>query len=199
MSEVLEIVRGYINDMGEGELYSTPSKDILEKYKGVFMLRKDKYDIVNYLWKEYGFRKYKKGLFWLVNPDDYNSLARKYSNVTENAIVFARTSIGNLFLLEKLNIGEAITYLNIHTGKTEIISTSFEVLFEFDIVIDSFWKEECYGKIELKSVKKQVQLEEDECLTFVPALALGGEEKVSNMKKVKIKENLEFLSKLHKE
>ncbi|WP_414655245.1 GAD-like domain-containing protein [Flavobacterium sp. UBA7682] len=41
---------------------------------------------------------YREGLFWLVNPDDYNVLGRKFPNISENAIFFARTGIGNLFL-----------------------------------------------------------------------------------------------------
>ncbi|WP_442787264.1 T6SS immunity protein Tdi1 domain-containing protein [Flavobacterium suncheonense] len=40
-------------------------------------------------------------------------------------------------------------------------------------------------------------MEADECYTFVPALALGGDEKITNLQKVKIKENLEILAQLH--
>jgi len=54
------------------------------------------------IWEEYGLRSYRAGLFWLVNPDEYNDIAIKFPNVSEGAIVFARTGLGNLFLYEQI-------------------------------------------------------------------------------------------------
>ncbi len=106
------------------------------------------------LWKEYGLRSYKAGLFWLVNPDEYNDTALKFRNVSEGAIVFARTGLGNLFLYEQTDMGNFISFLNVHTGLCNVISTSFEVLMERRIVTDSYWDTRCYGKMELKANKK---------------------------------------------
>ncbi len=53
---------------------------------------------------------------------------------------------------------------------------------------------EAYGKIEIPALEKYGSVEIDECLTFVPALVLGGDEDIRNIQKVKLKENLEILS-----
>lgn len=196
MEELELISNGFINRVGEGVFYSEISEEIIKKYENVFVINRGKEDVLNFIWKRYGLRNYRNGLFWFVNPDEYNDLARNFPNVSETAIVFARTNVGNLFLLEKLDIGDSITYLNVHKGKTNVVSTNFEIFIEFDIATDQFWKRDCYGKIELNAIKKYTLLP-DECLTFLPALALGGDEKIANLQKVKIKENLEFLSNLH--
>ncbi|MFP9115477.1 T6SS immunity protein Tdi1 domain-containing protein [Flavobacterium sp. RHBU_3] len=194
-NEVEIIAQQFFKRSGEGEKYSNIPQEIIEKYKGVFVINRGKDDIINYLWVNYGLCKYRQGLFWLINPEEYNNVARKFPGVSRDAIAFARKNLGNLFLFEKLDIGDTITYLNTHTSKISVASTNFEIFIEFNIASDSFWKEDCYGKIELKALKK-APLAPDECYTFVPALALGGDEKLANLQKVKIKENLEFLSQL---
>ena len=40
------------------------------------------------------------------------------------------------------------------------------------------------------------KLDFDECFGYVPLLQLGGSEKVENLKKVKIKEHLELITKM---
>ncbi|UPT69981.1 MAG: DUF1851 domain-containing protein [Flavobacterium sp. JAD_PAG50586_2] len=195
MEEVEIIANGFTKRVGEGTWYADVPPEIIDKYKGAFVINGGTEDIINYIWKKFGLRSYRDGLFWMVNPDEYNDLARQFPHISNTAIVLARTSIGNLFLLEKLDIGDSITYLNTHFGTTTIVSTDFEVFIEFNLAADPFWERECYGKIELKAAKKH-KLTADECLTFIPALALGGDEKVSNLEKVNIKKNLEMLAQL---
>ncbi len=196
MDELELICNGFISRMGEGERYSNISEEIIKKYKGVFLINGEKEDIVNYLWKNLGLSTYKNGLFWFVNPDEYSTVARKFPNVSNNAIVFARTGLGNLFLLDDGITGKNINFLNVHNGQLNLVSRGFADFIEFMIPSESVWKTDCYGKIELKATKEN-NLLPDECLTFVPALALGGDEKLSNLQKVKIKENLAFLAQLH--
>lgn len=183
--------------IGQREKYSDVPKDIIEKYRGTFQTDKDTDDIVNVIWLKHGFSSYKNSLLWLVNPDEYTQLGRRFPNISDTAIVFARTIVGNLFIFDKLTIGDSILYLNVHKGERKIISTSFETFFAFDIPAENFWKRECYGKIELKVIEKLGPVKLDECLTFVPALALGGSESIANMQKVKIKEHLEILAQLY--
>lgn len=174
--------------------------DVMQKYKGVFIAKGDEgFDIVQEIWKNDGFSSYQNSLFSLANPDEYTELARKFPSAPKTATVFARTGIGCLFLWDKEKFGDSIIYLNVHKDEISIVSTSFDVFFGVSIGADSFWKRECYGKIELKANKKFGRMNADECYTFVPALALGGSESVTKMEKVKIKENLELLSQLHSE
>lgn len=197
--KVISIENRFIKWMGEGKFYENVKDEVLEKYKGKFMINGETTDIIHHIWKKYGLRSYKNGLFWLVNPDEYNDLAKQFPDVSKDAIVFARTGVGNLFIMQKGLTGDNIEYLNTHTGKVNLADRGFSNFLRFNLPADSFWKEDCYGKIELKANVKYGQMEADECYTFVPALALGGSESITKMEKVKIKENLELLSQLHRE
>lgn len=186
----------FINREGEGIKYSDIPVETFLKYENVLRTDKDESDLVINLWKTHGLSSYRDGLFWTINPDEYSDLLHLFPNVSKTAIPFARTNLGNLFYFDKLSIGDSIFFLNVHKGTIKIVSTSFQILFAFDFGGESFWKQDCYGKIELKAIKKG-KLAADECWAFVPALALGGDEKLSNLEKLKIKENLEFLGQLH--
>ena len=183
--------------MGQGYQCEQVPDEIRAKYAGHFMTDKDKGDTLVRLWNDDGFCGYQNGLFWLVNPDRYTPIARKFPDVTPSSVAFARSATGGLFLYDTPAIGDSISYLNVHTGDNRIVSTGFQVFIAFDMPADTFWKRECYGKIELKAVKRYGPLDHDECVAFVPALALGGSEKVANMQKVKIEPHLEMLAQLH--
>jgi hypothetical protein len=178
--------------------YSVVPSDVLSKYKSEFLTEKDEgFDCIYEIWSKSGFCSYRNGLFFIINPEEYSTIARKFSCVPKTAIAFARTGIGCLFLWDKIKYGESIIYLNIHKNEISIVSTSFLVFFGISIGSESWWKDECYGKIELKAIEKHGPIGYDECLAFVPALALGGSESVAKMKKVKVKEHLELLAQIH--
>jgi len=183
--------------MGKGEKHSEVPPEIIEKFKGIFLIGEDSYDIVVSIWENHGLSSYKNGLFSIVNPIDYQDIIRKFPNASNSAIVFAKSCVGGLFVFERLNIGDSILYYNVHYGNRKVISTSFEIFFEWEIGADNFWKEECYGKIELKVNQKLDAPAYDECYAFFPALALGGNENISNMEKVKVIEHLNFLAQLY--
>jgi len=193
---VNKFLQRFIIREGVGDNYDKVSPEILLKYENLLKTDKDESNIVTDIWREYGLCSYRDGLFWTINPDEYSAMIRQFPNISKSAIAFARTNLGNLFIYDKLNIGDSILFLNVHKGTIKVISTSFEILFAIGLGSESFWKEECYGKIELKVLSKHTLLS-DECLTFIPALAIGGDAKIGNLKKVKIRENLEFLSQLH--
>ena len=195
--EIDLIKRQFKRHTGEGKQYSLVSNEVIERYKGQVMCDKDKFDIITYIWEEFGLCSYMDGLFSFVNPEEYNGIAKLFPEITENVIVFGRSACGGLFALDTPSIGECIIYINPHKGTWEVIDTSMEILLTFFIDDNDYWKDGCYGKVELKVIKKHGPLEHDECYTFVPALALGGSESVATMEKVKIKENLELLAQLH--
>ena len=49
--------------MGEGEKYDEVPENTFHKYKDIFMGTKDQEDIIPQIWREYGLRIYKNGLF----------------------------------------------------------------------------------------------------------------------------------------
>lgn len=148
----------FISREGAREKYNDVSPEIVIKYKGALKTDKDESDIILDIWQEYGFCSYREGLFSLINPDEYSTVISQFSGISSSAIAFARTNLGNLFIFDKLNIGDSILFLNVHNGTVKIISTSFEILFAIEFGSDSFWKDDCYGKIELKATKKHALL-----------------------------------------
>lgn len=193
-----DIYKEFISFMGDPIKFSDVSEKEIKKYEKVFMGPKDEVDIITEIWKTYGYCSYRNGLFSTINPEEYNVFVKKFPSVSNDAIAFAKSASGCFFLWDKFNFGWAISHLNIHTGKINILGSNFDMLFEWNLTSENFWREDCYGDIELEIVKNKTSLELDECLTFIPALILGGEEKVSNMQKVKVKENLELLAQFHK-
>lgn len=188
----------FIKREGIGKKYANVPNEIMQKYKTVFKIDEDESLIIEQIWKHHGFSEYRDGLFWMVNPEEYSQYAWQFKDISTTSIVFARTNIGGLFLFDKLNIGGSILYLNVHKGLRKIVASNFDVFFGFNLGADSFWIRECFGKIELKAVQNHGSIAYDECLTFVPALALGGSESIAKMQRVKIKESLELLAQIHR-
>ncbi len=185
------------DEIGGGQRYSTPTEQLLQKYKDNFQGYRDKENHLAVLWKNHGFCVYGNGLFTTVNPDDYIGLAESFPDVSEGALVFARSAAGNLFIWEDLNIGKTMSFVNVHKGTTIPIATNFDIFFQFDVLTENYWKRCCYGKIELKLIDKFGPLAADECYSFVPALALGGSESIKKMQKVKFREQLGLLAQLY--
>lgn len=195
---MLEILFNYFHkNIADYETYKTPSLEELDSYKGLFLAKTDEVDLMFHLLKENGYCSINNGLIWTVEPNLYTEVARTFPGISKTALVFARSYTGCLFIWDKLKIGESIIHLNIHTGKSKIISTGFQVFLPFNITSKSFLERECYGKIELAAQKKHGLIQSDECYSFVPALAIGGSEKISEMKKVKILPQLKLLGQLH--
>lgn len=178
--------------------YSDVPQSLIEHFKGQFITGKDDgFDILMKIWQRSGFCVYQKGLFSIINPEEYSEIVRKFSNVPKTAIPFARTGVGSFFIWDKKQIGESIFYLNVHKNQISVVSTSFLVFFGINLGAHNWWIDECYGKIELKAIEKYGPVNHDECMTFVPALALGGDESIFKMEKVSFKENLNLLAQLH--
>lgn len=171
--------------------------NLKSNYKRKFLCGKEEYDTLYDLWEICGLSSFNKGLFSFVNPIEYTPVAQKFNTVTQEALVFAKTCMGGLFILDYLPNGKTILYLNVHKNEIKVVSTDFDVFIGHSINIEPFWTKDCYGKFELKVIDKFGPLEYDECYAFEPALALGGSESIKNIKKVKVKEHLEILAQLH--
>ena len=185
-------------DASSFQKFSDVSSTLLQKYKGEFVSKKDDgFDCIQEIWKANGLSVYQKGLYSLIDPDEFSDIVKQFSSVPSSAIAFAKTASGCVFLWDKEKIGETIFHLNVHKNKIGVASTSFLVFFGVSIGSHDWWKENCYGEIELQSLEKYGTLAYDECYTFIPALALGGDEKVAKMQRVKFKENLNLLSQIH--
>jgi hypothetical protein len=154
-------------------------------------------------WAEHGWCGYGNGIFWLVNPQEYDGVVASWIEGTEfeqrdSYHLIARGAFGDLYFWGEetgftLKIASIYSRCVIHDfrptpeqldrkmqdfiASRNVDSNNFEDLFE--------------------PARKQLgTLRHDEMYGFVPALMLGGSETVDNLKKVKAVEHLIILSQL---
>ncbi|MFJ1338958.1 GAD-like domain-containing protein [Pseudomonas caricapapayae] len=154
-------------------------------------------------WKEHGWCGYADGIFWIVNPQEYESLLAQWLDATgveeqDKYYVIARSAFGDLYVWGErsgycLTISSVMSRYALRASKFTGEKSDFGVKAFFSFVrpehndLDGLFK---------SALKKLGQLKSDEMYGFVPALALGGAMELKNLQKVKTIEHLEFLSQL---
>jgi hypothetical protein len=154
-------------------------------------------------WAEHGWSGYGDGIFWTVNPADYEVVVQEWLMVSgipspDSYQVIARGAFGDLYLWNNFEgslLSVALCYARYHENKRVSsrfgldgkIRTFFSVMSresnDFDNMFD-------------KALKKLGPLKSDEMYGFVPAIALGGPGELKHLQKVKIIEHLAFLSQI---
>lgn len=143
-------------------------------------------------WKEYGFGTFYDGYLKAINPNEYKELIEKSYFQGEVSIPIFATAFGDLITWEKNQFVGIVKY---RYGENDVISDGFD--FFFDDVTDGELDEEFLSIKQYKAATKKLgSLEYDECFGYVPLLALGGKESVSNLKKVKIIEHITLITEM---
>ena len=196
----------FLEKFGEPNTISSISDDIFLKYKDKLP------DQLMTYWKEYGFCSFKDGLFSIVNPDDYRSTMIDWIHKTEvfkkdSFHVIARSGFGDLYLWGEKSGNSYI----VEPRNSEIFSTGgdYDLISKgkADKAMQFFFSSKGPERIDLKdigngkllfakAVKRFGPLEADEMFTFVPALFVGGEQKMAHVKKENIFIQLDILAKM---
>lgn len=154
-------------------------------------------------WQEHGFSGYADGLFWTVNPQDYEPVLDAWlgetSFVEKDALhIIARTAFGHLLIWGErsgfsLQLFAPGSYLVEQSTASQKDDLEFAAQMFF-----GFRKREVYefdGRF--KPAKQRLgRLNRDEMYGFVPALALGGPADVNHLERVKAIEHLVLLAQL---
>jgi len=156
-------------------------------------------------WQEYGFCGFNNGLFWIVNPDDFEDTLDEWlehTDIPDQDIyhVFARNAFGDLFLW-----GEETGYkYEITARRGWVIEKKGKPRSEHNIAIEWFFGganvddhdiDNEHGKpLFDKCVKKFGALQADEMFGFEPSLIVGGESQLTNINKVNIDIHLSILA-----
>ncbi|MEQ2024896.1 GAD-like domain-containing protein [Xenorhabdus szentirmaii] len=198
---------GFIDEFGEATQHRTVPTEAIDKWLGKLPSQ------LLYYWKTEGWNSYQNGLFSIINPSDYESIVDMWLKDTpfesEDAYhAIARSGFGELCLC-----GEK-------TGTNLIISCAFNTIYynkgnfyekskqraDLDIstffaskYLDSFDIEEdddiwCFSK----AVEKYGPLNENEVFGFEPAIFLGGDVTLDNIKKLDVYIHLDILSQFSK-
>lgn len=138
------------------------------------------------LWKEVGFGIFCDGLFRIINPEEFQDFADEYNSDSFNKAVlpfnktvlpFMATAFGDIFAyVNNSIIGDYVIYINVRYGTDKILSNNIALLLNKlvfnESTLKAWFKVERYAEIKDKVGLPQL----DECLGYVPALALGGTE-----------------------
>ncbi len=160
--------------------------ETIEKYKG---------KVPNFLikfWKKYGMGKFYHGYFRMINPDEYQELLNDtYDSAADVKIPIFVTSFGDILTWED---SEYFCILFYRYGYMRCITVDVNDWFGYmscPVDEDGFYFS---LKKHNEAVEKYGEPAFDECYGYVPILALGGSEKVENIKKVKTKEHIYLIN-----
>jgi hypothetical protein len=163
------------------------TEDQLRKYEGFLPTE------MLLFWQEFGFGTFMNGYLKVVNPESYQGfMLSSYEVFMEPAIVIGATAFADLIIWE----GDCVKQINYRKGSTEIhgdrITDFFNlILARWDIVAETMDAAQFNP-----ALQRLGECAYDECYAYVPALALGGSEKVENLEKVKLREHISILSQL---
>jgi hypothetical protein len=152
-------------------------------------------------WQEHGWCGYADGLFWTVDPEDYEPALQSWLGntqfmETDAYHVIARTAFGHLLFwgertgpsLQLFAPGAYAVSMKPATGDMCLEGRMF-----FSVQEKAPYD---FGNLFAPALKKLGPLKPDEMYGFVPALALGGPATLDHLRKVKAVEHLVLLAQL---
>ena len=154
-------------------------------------------------WAEHGWSGYGDGIFWILNPQEYEGVVASWIGGTkleerDTYHLIARSAFGDLYLWgEKtgfsLKITSVISRCVIHNFELRIEEMDRE--FQ-DFLLSTDVDSNDYGDLFKPAKKKLGPLRHDEMYGFVPALMFGGPDTLDHLEKVKAVEHLTLLSQI---
>lgn len=194
MDEYFEV---FLEDLGPASQKRHVPPTSVERYRGKLP------DQLLAYWEEYGWCSYADGLFWTVNPQEYEPVLDAWIGETpfmekDAYHIIARSAFGELYFW-----GE-------HTCDSLTVFSPGSYCFPFESQYQNgdlergmrmfFCKrtreENDFDGMFSQALKKLGPLAHDEMYGFVPALALGGPSDLAHLQKVKAVEHLLVLAQL---
>ncbi|WDY56096.1 GAD-like domain-containing protein [Pseudomonas sp. PSKL.D1] len=171
----------------------------IERYEGKLP------DLLLKYWVEHGWCAYGNGIFWLVNPQDYEGVVTSWLEGTtlepiDTYHLIARGAFGDLYFWgEKTGASLEITaplsryILRDSLYGSDQLEKNFQCFF-----INNDAEQSDYGELFAPALKKLGPLKSNEVYGFRPALLLGGHDSIKNLEKVSVIEHLTLLSQIQK-
>ncbi|MBC1493575.1 DUF1851 domain-containing protein [Listeria booriae] len=144
------------------------------------------------IWNEYGIGSTLDGYLKVIDPKEFNDILEESYVRYDSAIPLFTTAMGDIIVWEK---NKYLNLLNFRRGIVKVIESGFEFFLE-DIEDEDFLIEELDWNPYKEASKKLGNPAYDECFGYVPLLALGGSDKVENLKKVKLREHILLITAL---
>jgi hypothetical protein len=173
------------------------SASSIERYRG-----KLPNQLLEY-WAEHGWCGYGNGIFWIVDPQEYEGVVASWLEGTkfeafDTYHLIARGAFGDLYLWgEKTGASLKITsVLSRYTTHTSIFTGEQMDKGLRNFLLSREVDSNDYGDLFKPAKKKLGTLRHDEMYGFVPALMFGGPDTLDHLEKVKAVEHLILLSQI---
>ncbi|NWC90840.1 MULTISPECIES: GAD-like domain-containing protein [unclassified Pseudomonas] len=160
-------------------------------------------DLLLEYWTEHGWCGYGEGIFWLVNPQEYEEVVASWIEGTtlekrDTYHLIARGAFGDLYLWgEKTGFSLKITSILSRCVIHDFEPTPEQMDRKIqDFIVSRKVDSNDYGDLFKPAKKKLGTLRNDEMYGFVPALMFGGPDTLDHLKKVKAVEHLILLSQI---
>lgn len=154
-------------------------------------------------WQEHGWCGYADGLFWTVNPQEYDPVVEAWIGDTsfmkqDSYHIIARSAFGELYFWGE-RLGHSLTLFapGAYCFPRTSIFADGKLDFGARVFFSSLSRSENdFDDLFAPALKKLGHLKPDEIYGFVPALALGGPATLDHLQKVKAVEHLVLLAQL---
>ncbi len=195
----------FIDEFGEATSRVNVPQESIEKWRG-----KLPEQLLTY-WQQEGWCSYAGGLFWTVDPTDYEDIVDEWLEDTpfeqlDSFHVIARSAFGKLYLIgESIGCSTKISCVisSIYALPKELkrknerdLTLNVQSFFCFRGKADCDIKDEAGKPLFERALKKLGPLAIDEMYGFEPAIVLGGKMLLDNLVKVKIDQHLTILRQL---
>lgn len=187
----------FLEQMGPSTHKRTVPTSSIERYRGKLP------DQLLAYWEEHGWCGYADGLFWTVDPQEYEPVLEAWIGDTplmekDAYHIIARSAFGKLYFWgertgDSLKVFAPGSYCFPRKAMYEESELDFGLRIFFS---NRDRKENDFDDLFTPALKKLGQLAHDEMYGFVPALALGGPSDLAHLQKVKAVEHLVFLAQL---
>lgn len=162
------------------------AEEVCQKYSGKIP------DELLSVWRDDGTGTLLSGYLKIINPDDFQDILEESYFRSDVSIPIFATSMGDIITWEE---NRYLRKLNYRMGVFEGVSAGFEFFFS-DLESDYFKEKYLDFPIYQEAANALGEPAYDECFGYVPLLALGGSDKVENLKKVKLKEHILLITAL---
>ncbi|WP_313201861.1 GAD-like domain-containing protein [Pseudomonas sp.] len=187
----------FIEEVGEPTHRQEVPASTIERYKGKLP------DKLLQYWMEHGWCGYGDGMFWTVNPQDYEGvvvsmLESANLETYDKFHLVARGAFGDLYLFgEKTGFSLKIApHIGRYVGsKCEVTASDMDRLVQNFFACRDLDSNDFDDMFE-PTKKRLGILGPDEMYGFVPALVFGGPIRLDNIQKLKAVEHLVLLSQL---
>ena len=192
----------FIEEFGEADCSEAVPDSAFDKWTG-----KLPNQLLTY-WRDEGWCSYAQGLFWTVNPDEYEDLVDEWLADTpleqiDAFHVFGRSAFGDLYLCGERSGANTTVCCSINaiTAVPKELKAKNEE--RRDSSIRSFFAASFRGDFDRSDLSKKPlfarahsglgTLAVDEIYGFEPALVLGGSPVLENLRRVKLDQHLTML------